>query len=107
MSEPKADLDEVILDWYLQELASQGWRVVSRTATTAQVVRTRVWNRRGLLIALALIAIGGVLGSPWLIAAALFVLILVIVDYVRQHSGQNTVTAAQAREAARLLEGGR
>lgn len=99
-------LDPVLLKWYLEELRSQGWRVISQTETTAEVERMRVWNRRGLIIAAVLLLVAAVL--KWLVIAiaAILVLIFVAVDYyVIQRPTRGTVTAQQAREAARLLEG--
>jgi hypothetical protein len=101
-----ARLDSALLKWYLEELRSQGWRVISQTETTAEVERVRIWNRRGLIVAAVLLAIAAIL--QWLAIAigAILVLIFVAVDYyVIQRPSRGTVTAQQAREAARLLEG--
>lgn len=101
-----ARLDSALLKWYLEELRSQGWRVISQTETTAEVERVRVWNRRGLILAAVLLVIAAIL--QWLAIAigAILVAILVCIDYyVIQRPSRGTVTAQQAREAARLLEG--
>jgi hypothetical protein len=101
-----ARLDSALLKWYLEELRSQGWRVISQTETTAEVERVRIWNRRGLIVAAVLLAIAAIL--QWLAIAigAILVLIFVAVDYyVIQRPSRGIVTAQQAREAARLLEG--
>ena len=105
VSEHKADVDEVILEWYVQELVVNGWRVVSRTPTTANVVRARRWNWVGLLAATVILALSLVFSSIWVGICGFLVMIVVVVDYIRQRPAQNTITTAQAREAARLLEG--
>jgi hypothetical protein len=100
-----AKLDNALLLWYLEELRADGWRVVSQTETTAQVERARKWNVRGLAIVGGLLVVGLIFMWMPLIVGALLGLIVVVVDYGMQKPSRASVTAQQAREAARLLEG--
>ncbi len=100
-----AKLDSALLQWYLEELRADGWHVISQTETTAQVQRSRKWNTRGLIIIGAILAVGLIfLWMPMIIGAVLGFIILVV-DYGMQKPSRASVTAQQAREAARLLEG--
>jgi len=100
-----AKLDSALLQWYLEELRGEGWRVVSQTETTAQVERSRKWNRRGLVLVGGMLLVGLIFWWLPLIVGALLGLIIVLVDYGMQKPSRASVTAQQAREAARLLEG--
>lgn len=100
-----AKLDSALLQWYLEELRADGWRVISQTETTAQVQRSRKWNMRGLIIVGVLLAVGLIFLWMPLIIGAVLGLIILLVDYGMQNPSRASVTAQQAREAARLLEG--
>src|ERR1041384_2367231 len=100
-----ARLDSTLLQWYLNELRSEGWRVISQTETTAQVERARKWNTRGLAVVGVLLAVGLIFQWMPLIIGGVLGLVIVLVDYGMQKPSRASVTAQQAREAARLLEG--
>jgi hypothetical protein len=60
---------------------------------------------RGLIIVGCLLAVGAILFWMPLVIGALLGMIVVLVDYFMQKPSRASVTAQQAREAARLLEG--
>lgn len=90
-----APIDQRALDWYIAGATQRGYRVVSRTDTSVQLVKPKEWNITLLVLLVLLPVIGGFFWRP-LWGIALIGGVIVIVNYVMRKDELEYVTAEQA-----------
>lgn len=70
----------VLLDRCVKEYVEEGWEVVNRTSTTAQIKKPKQWSRGCLIIFVFIPLLAGFL-LPVLWGVAIIALLLAVVDY--------------------------
>lgn len=107
---PALEVQAPLLEGRITSLSSQGWLVISRTTTTAQLKKPRKWSSGCLGLSLLLLLIGiplifffGV--GFFLIAGALFGFVLAAVQYATTEESTLFLTEANlAQEFQQQLE---
>lgn len=89
--------DRAVIAQYIAKQSATGWRVVSQTDSSVQLVKPKAWNVAGLLLFVVLPALGAFIlwRALWLLV--LVGAIIVVADYLIRKEKIEFVTADQVR----------
>lgn len=85
---------QLSFDQELQRLTGQGWQILNRTDSSAQLKKTKEWSKVGLVLFVLVPLLGGLAYLP-LFGITLLGLIFVLVDYLLRKDRLLYLTADQ------------